>query len=216
MKQVTIISGKGGTGKTTITAAFATLAKNAVFADCDVDAADLHLILNPEIRHSEKFYGKKIAGIDAALCTQCRICQDICRFDAIHAFRVDPSACEGCRVCTFACPEKAISMQDKLSGHWYISETRCGPMVHARLGIAEDNSGKLVSVVGSRQNISRKVNIGTWSLLTARRVLGARLLPPLPVWILFWSLPNQRCPDSTTWSGCCRQLLTSAFPRWCA
>jgi len=147
MKQVTIISGKGGTGKTTITAAFATLAKNAVFADCDVDAADLHLILNPEIRHSEKFYGKKIAGIDAALCTQCRICQDICRFDAIHAFRVDPSACEGCRVCTFACPEKAISMQDKLSGHWYISETRCGPMVHARLGIAEDNSGKLVSVV---------------------------------------------------------------------
>lgn len=147
MKQVTIISGKGGTGKTTITAAFATLAKNAVFADCDVDAADLHLILNPEIRHSEKFYGKKIAGIDAALCTQCGICQDICRFDAIHAFRVDPSACEGCRVCTFACPEKAISMQDKLSGHWYISETRCGPMVHARLGIAEDNSGKLVSVV---------------------------------------------------------------------
>ena len=147
MKQLTIISGKGGTGKTTITAAFATLAQNAVLADCDVDAADLHLILEPEIKHSEKFYGKKVAGIDASLCTQCGICQDICRFDAIHAFHVDPSACEGCRVCTFACSEKAISMQDKLSGHWYISETRCGPMVHARLGIAEDNSGKLVSVV---------------------------------------------------------------------
>jgi len=147
MKQVTIISGKGGTGKTTITAAFAALAENAVLADCDVDAADLHLILSPEIRHSEKFYGKKVAGIDASRCTQCGLCQDICRFDAIHAFRVDPSACEGCRVCTFACSEKAISMQDKLSGHWYISNTRCGPMVHARLGIAEDNSGKLVSVV---------------------------------------------------------------------
>lgn len=147
MKQLTIISGKGGTGKTTITAAFATLAQNAVLADCDVDAADLHLILDPEIRHDEKFYGGKVADIDASLCNQCGICQDLCRFDAIHNFSVDPSACEGCRVCTFACPEKAIRMQDKLSGHWYISNTRCGPMVHARLGIAEDNSGKLVSVV---------------------------------------------------------------------
>jgi MinD superfamily P-loop ATPase len=147
MKQLTIISGKGGTGKTTITAAFATLARNAVLADCDVDAADLHLILEPDIRHYEIFYGGKVAAIDASRCTQCGICQDICRFDAIHAFRVDHIACEGCRICTFACPEKAISMQDQLSGHWYISNTRCGPMVHARLGIAEDNSGKLVSVV---------------------------------------------------------------------
>lgn len=153
MKQLTIISGKGGTGKTTITAAFAILAKNAVLADCDVDAADLHLILEPEIKHDEKFYGGKVAAIDASRCTQCGICQDICRFDAIHAFRVDHIACEGCKLCTFACPEKAISMQDQLSGHWYISDTRCGPMVHARLGIAEDNSGKLVSVV--RQQAKR-------------------------------------------------------------
>lgn len=153
MKQLTIISGKGGTGKTTITAAFAILAKNAVLADCDVDAADLHLILEPEIKHDEKFYGGKVAAIDASRCTQCGICQDICRFDAIHAFHVDHIACEGCKLCTFACPEKAISMQDQLSGHWYISNTRCGPMVHARLGIAEDNSGKLVSVV--RQQAKR-------------------------------------------------------------
>jgi MinD superfamily P-loop ATPase len=147
MKQLTIISGKGGTGKTTITAAFATLAQNAVLADCDVDAADLHLILDPAIKHDEEFYGGKVADIDASQCNQCGICQDLCRFDAIHNFSVDPSACEGCRVCTFACPEKAIRMRDKLSGHWYISNTRCGPMVHAHLGIAEDNSGKLVSVV---------------------------------------------------------------------
>jgi MinD superfamily P-loop ATPase len=147
MKQVTIISGKGGTGKTTITAAFATLARNAVLADCDVDAADLHLILEPEIKYDEEFYGGKAAEIDVALCNQCGICQDLCRFDAIHNFSIDATRCEGCRVCTLACPEKAICMQDKLSGHLYISETRCGPMVHARLGIAEDNSGKLVSVV---------------------------------------------------------------------
>jgi MinD superfamily P-loop ATPase len=147
MKQVTIISGKGGTGKTTITAAFATLARNAVLADCDVDAADLHLILEPEIKHEEKFYGGKVAYIDASRCNHCGICQDLCRFDAIHTFSVDPSACEGCAVCTLACPVNAIRMHDKLSGHWYISKTRCGPMVHARLGIAEDNSGKLVSAV---------------------------------------------------------------------
>ena len=186
MKQLTIISGKGGTGKTTITAAFATLAQNAVLADCDVDAADLHLILEPEIKHDEKFYGGKVAAIDASRCTQCGICQDICRFDAIHAFRVDPSACEGCRVCTFACPEKAISMQDKLSGHWYISNTRCGPMVHARLGIAEDNSGKLVSVVRQQaKQIAEQRGIESSLLLTARRASGARLLPLLPVLIWF-------------------------------
>jgi MinD superfamily P-loop ATPase len=147
MKQVTIISGKGGTGKTTITAAFATLARNAVLADCDVDAADLHLILEPEIKYEEEFYGGKVAEIDVTLCNQCGVCQDLCRFDAINDFSIDATRCEGCKVCALACPEKAIDMQDKLSGHWYISETRCGPMVHARLGIAEDNSGKLVSVV---------------------------------------------------------------------
>ena len=147
MKQVTIISGKGGTGKTTITAAFATLARNAVLADCDVDAADLHLILEPEIKYEEEFYGGKVAEIDVTMCNQCGVCQDLCRFDAINDFSIDATRCEGCKVCALACPEKAIDMQDKLSGHWYISETRCGPMVHARLGIAEDNSGKLVSVV---------------------------------------------------------------------
>lgn len=147
MKQVTIISGKGGTGKTTITAAFASLAQNAVLADCDVDAADLHLILEPKIKYDEEFYGGKVAEIDVTLCNRCGVCQDLCRFDAINDFSIDATRCEGCKVCALACPEKAICMQDKLSGHWYISETRCGPMVHARLGIAEDNSGKLVSVV---------------------------------------------------------------------
>lgn len=147
MKQLTIISGKGGTGKTTLTAAFATCSQNAVLADCDVDAADLHLILEPHIQHTEQFYGGKTAYIDKSLCNQCGMCQDMCRFEAIRAFSVDATRCEGCTVCAYVCPVQAITMKDKCSGHWFISQTRCGTMVHARLGIAEDNSGKLVSIV---------------------------------------------------------------------
>lgn len=147
MKQITIISGKGGTGKTTITAALATLAENAVFADCDVDAADLHLILDPAIEHEQDFIGGQVAFIDPEACTQCGVCLQHCRFEAIKDFRVDPISCEGCKVCTFACPNDAVSMKDKISGRWFISNTRSGPMVHAKLGIAEDNSGKLVSTV---------------------------------------------------------------------
>jgi len=147
IKQLTVISGKGGTGKTTITAAFACLAQNAVLADCDVDAADLHLILEPEIEHTSEFSGGKVARIQKSLCTRCNACIELCRYDAIHSLAVDPVSCEGCGVCAAFCPAGAITMHEKLSGHWFISKTRCGPMVHAKLGIAEDNSGKLVAVV---------------------------------------------------------------------
>jgi MinD superfamily P-loop ATPase len=147
MKQLTIISGKGGTGKTTLTAAFAHLADNAVIADCDVDAADLHLILTPDIIRQEPFYGGQLPSIDYERCTQCGICEQLCRFGAIQSVKVVPVSCEGCGVCAYVCPEQAISMKERLSGNWFLSETREGPMVHARLGIAAENSGKLVSMV---------------------------------------------------------------------
>lgn len=148
MKELTIISGKGGTGKTSITGSFASLAANKVLADCDVDAADLHLILQPEIKHREDFFGGKIAYINPDLCTSCGKCVEVCQFDAISDdFVVDPVSCEGCSVCVHFCPVNAIEFNPALNGEWYISDTRCGPMVHARLGIAEENSGKLVSIV---------------------------------------------------------------------
>jgi len=147
MKQLTIISGKGGTGKTTITSAFAHLADSVVLADSDVDAADLHLILEPEIEHREEFSGGSVAFIDPSQCTQCGSCVDNCRFDAIKNFVVDPVSCEGCTLCTYVCPEDAIVMKEQVSGNWFVSSTREGTLVHAKLGIAEDNSGKLVSVV---------------------------------------------------------------------
>jgi MinD superfamily P-loop ATPase len=147
MKQMTVISGKGGTGKTTITAAFAALAENAVLADCDVDAADLHLILAPHVEHEEAFIGGQVAFIDPEACTKCNICLQHCRFDAIKDFCVDRLSCEGCTVCVVVCPHNAVSMKDKVSGRWFVSQTRFGPMVHAKLGIAEDNSGKLVAMV---------------------------------------------------------------------
>jgi len=147
MKQLTIISGKGGTGKTTITAAFAHLCENGVLADSDVDAADLHLILEPEIKQQEAYSGGSVAFIDKEKCSECGTCVENCRFDAIKDFKVDPVSCEGCTFCTYVCPENAIVMKEQISGNWFISSTREGTMVHAKLGIAEDNSGKLVSVV---------------------------------------------------------------------
>ncbi|MCU0858220.1 MAG: ATP-binding protein [Pontiellaceae bacterium] len=151
MKELVIISGKGGTGKTSITASFAALAKHAVLADCDVDAADLHLILRPEIQRTNPFYSGHEAIIRQADCTGCSLCQNLCRFDAIKetrgTFQVDPASCEGCGVCVHFCPAKAIDFPERFCGEWFISKTRCGTMVHARLGIGAENSGKLVSTV---------------------------------------------------------------------
>ncbi len=148
MKEIVIISGKGGTGKTTITAAFASLVERKIMADCDVDAADLHLILNPEIQYQEDFYSGHTAVIREKDCTQCGKCIEVCQFDAISPeFVVDPVACEGCGVCVHFCPVHAIDFNENLSGQWFISRTRFGTLVHARLGIAEENSGKLVNLV---------------------------------------------------------------------
>jgi MinD superfamily P-loop ATPase len=151
MKQITVLSGKGGTGKTTITASFAVLAKNAVVADCDVDAPDLHMLLHPEIIKTQEFKGSKLAVIDKTKCVECGLCREKCRFDAItEDFTVDPISCEGCGVCTIICPVNAIKLTERISGHAYISKTKYGFMAHAMLSPSESNSGKLVTLV--RQN----------------------------------------------------------------
>jgi len=153
MRELVILSGKGGTGKTSITAAFASLAENMVFCDADVDAADLHLILEPDFKKSSDFIGGNEAVINPDKCTQCGRCLEVCRFDAVrfdadtNTYEVDPIECEGCGVCFDLCPEQAIDFPETICGQWYISDTRFGPMVHARLGIAQENSGKLVALV---------------------------------------------------------------------
>ena len=148
MKELIIISGKGGTGKTSLIAAFASLAENKVLCDADVDAADLHLIMNPDISMRADFKSGHTADINKNQCTECGLCLDLCKFDAISSdFVVNPVDCEGCGVCVYFCPEKAIDFPENTCGEWFESDTRFGPMVHARLGIAEENSGKLVTLV---------------------------------------------------------------------
>jgi MinD superfamily P-loop ATPase len=147
MKEIVILSGKGGTGKTSIVGSFAALAESKVLADCDVDAADLHLLLNPSVKQETEFWSGQVAFINAEKCTQCGLCQDICHFDAINNFEVDPISCEGCGFCSHICPADAITMKENMAGHWFASDTRYGPLVHARLGIAQENSGKLVALV---------------------------------------------------------------------
>ena len=198
MKELVVISGKGGTGKTSIVAALASLAQPAVLADCDVDAADLHLLLDPKIIRRESFSGGKRARIDPDRCVGCGQCVDVCRFDAVLVecdresgaygleggsdcricdyckrscsrkanseiqamalasateakpqLVIDPIACEGCGVCVRVCPNDAIMFGPAVNGEWFVSDTRCGPMVHAKLGAAQENSGKLVSLVRS-------------------------------------------------------------------
>jgi MinD superfamily P-loop ATPase len=156
MQELVIISGKGGTGKTSVTASFAVLAHRPVIADCDVDAADLHLILSPRVKHRHPFRAGHEAVIREEKCSGCGACLTFCRFEAVRmnakdagktTFSIDPVACEGCGVCVRFCPEQAIDFLERLCGEWMTSDTRCGPMVHARLGVAAENSGKLVSTV---------------------------------------------------------------------
>ncbi|GAG67776.1 unnamed protein product, partial [marine sediment metagenome] len=169
MKEIVVISGKGGTGKTVITACFASLAKSKVMADCDVDAADLHLLLHPEVKEKHEFRSGKGAVIDEERCTGCGKCLEVCRFSAIidspPRFFIDPISCEGCGICSFVCPQGAIKMEEKICGEWFVSDTRYGPFVHARLGIAEENSGKLVAIV-RQQAITGQPMPGGPSIIT--------------------------------------------------
>lgn len=156
MRELVIISGKGGTGKTSVTASLAVLAQSAVIADCDVDAADLHLVLAPQVQERHAFSAGHVAKIRAAECVACGACLAHCRFDAVHMagaaagdaqFSIDAIACEGCGVCVRFCPVQAIDFPERECGEWMISTTRCGPMVHAQLGAGSGNSGKLVAQV---------------------------------------------------------------------
>lgn len=154
MKEITVISGKGGTGKTSLVASLVSLAEKTAVADCDVDAADLHLVLNPQVKQVNYFSGGKSAQIIPDKCTGCGKCYELCRFGAVvkkedkkPVFTIAHIACEGCGVCSYFCPEKAIEFKQKVNGQWFISSTRYGPMVHAKLGIAQENSGKLVALV---------------------------------------------------------------------
>jgi MinD superfamily P-loop ATPase len=164
MKQLAILSGKGGTGKTSLAAAFAHLARegepavNAVLADADVDAANLELVLRPERLETHDFTGGLLAIIDPLLCQGCGTCEQVCRFDAIlpgtTTNRVDPIACEGCAACVYQCPEEAIRMEPQKAGQWYRSESRYGPLFHADLRPAQENSGKLVTLVKQQARLA--------------------------------------------------------------
>ena len=159
MRELIVISGKGGTGKTSLTAAFAALAENRVLCDADVDAADLHLLMAPDIKMRSDFQGGGVAVINKEKCSECGLCRDLCRFEAINDnYEVDPIGCEGCGVCVDFCPEQAIDFPVKTCGEWFISETRFGPMIHARLGIAEENSGKLVTQVRQEAKKTAETN----------------------------------------------------------
>jgi len=173
MKELTVISGKGGTGKTSLVGSFASLAQDIVLADCDVDAADLHLVMKPAIRRRESFSGGNIARIKSGYCVACGKCEELCRFDAIFfdgpgngknpkTFRVDPVACEGCGVCAWFCDYNAIEFKPQVNGQLFVSDTRHGPMVHAKLGIAEENSGKLVTLVrDTAKDIAKRDSLRT-------------------------------------------------------
>ena len=151
MKQITVISGKGGTGKTSLTSALASVAENSVFADCDVDAADLHLIMNPEVSKKEVFPGSKKVQIDPVECIRCGLCKALCRYDAVdltnNIYSVREFACEACDLCRKACPVDAIYINQSMTSRWFTGNTRFGEMVFARLGIGEELSGKLVAKV---------------------------------------------------------------------
>ncbi|MBS3815669.1 MAG: 4Fe-4S binding protein [Hadesarchaea archaeon] len=150
MKKLTIISGKGGTGKTTVAASFASLSSNSIFADCDCDAPDLQLILKPETIEKEEYIGSAVA-VRETDCSMCGKCREVCRFNAIDEdMNIIETRCEGCGACAFICPENAIEMKREKTGTIYKSQTRFGPMVHAELKIGEEASGKMVTQVRKR------------------------------------------------------------------
>lgn len=163
MKQLVILSGKGGTGKTSLTAAFAHLASQSryadslVLADADVDAANLELVLQPRQLEVEDFRGGQVAIIDQETCAVCGDCQAVCRFDAIlyqdGVYRVDPIACDGCAACVYQCPTESIRMQEQVVGQFFVSESRYGPLFHANLFPGQENSGKLVTLVKQRARL---------------------------------------------------------------
>ena len=185
MKEIVVISGKGGTGKTSITASFAYLGgKDIVVADCDVDAADMHLLMKPDFAKSEDFYSGEIAIINQDICTACGECADVCRFDAIpvinNQYIVQPLDCEGCGYCARICPVEAIKMEVQNVGRWYISNTRVGNiLVHAKLGIGAENSGKLVAKVKNEAKQIAKENNKDFIIIDGSPGIGCPVVSSL-------------------------------------
>lgn len=160
---ISIASGKGGTGKTTIAASFAVLSRNSVMADCDVDAPDLHMLLHPSPIQTQEFEGPELAEIDTEKCVECGLCQEACRFEAIRDFHIDPILCEGCGTCAIVCPEAAVIMKERVSGEAFLSKTKYGLLSHALLSPGGANSGKLVILV--RQNAKEIAEKGNCDLI---------------------------------------------------
>ncbi len=182
MKELLILSGKGGTGKTSLSAALATLLPQPVLADCDVDAADLHLLLSPRLREEHEFWSGVEAEIDATRCTGCGTCAELCHFSAIElndSATIRPFSCEGCGVCARFCPEQAISLRQKRCGSWFLSDTDWGPMFHARLGIGEENSGKLVSLVKRQARATTERTAAQWLLVDGPPGIGCPVIAAL-------------------------------------
>jgi MinD superfamily P-loop ATPase len=185
MKEIVVISGKGGTGKTSVTASFAVLAgDDAIIADCDVDAADMHLLMNPEIEKSENFFSGVAAKIDENKCTNCSICADVCRFNAISVINnqhsINSLNCEGCGYCEKVCPVEAIRMQEQNVGDWYISKTKIGnTLVHAKLGIGAENSGKLVAKVKNEAKRLAKENNKNFIIIDGSPGIGCPVVSSL-------------------------------------
>jgi len=184
MKQLVILSGKGGTGKTVLSACFAVLASNKVMADCDVDAANLYLLLHPDIQETHSFFGMDKARIETEICTACGKCEEVCRFDAIHQtktgdFCADRVSCESCGVCSLICPAEAIHMEKNKSGEWFVSRTLYGPFVHAKLGIGEENSGKLVTKVRKEAKDLAEINGMEWVIIDGPPGIGCPVIASL-------------------------------------
>ncbi|MCF8050771.1 MAG: ATP-binding protein [Desulfobacterales bacterium] len=169
MKEIVCISGKGGTGKTSLTAAFSHLAENKMICDLDVDAPDLHLILKPRIEATEEFYSGNEAIIDPDRCEGCGQCAELCRFGAIsqsgEVYEIDPLRCEGCKLCVVMCPEEAIDFPPRHCGQWFRSESRFGSVFHAQLFPGEENSGRLVALL--RQEARQAAEKKRYSLVLA-------------------------------------------------
>ena len=177
MRQVLFLSGKGGTGKTSLAAAFAVLADNKVLADCDVDAANLHLLLDPHVIAEGDFEGSKGAVRDASLCTGCGRCREVCRFNAVsESFEIDPFLCEGCGACVTACPVNAITLEPRISGRWFNAETKWGSLASAELLPGEETSGKLVmQVKRNMEPLAQSVN-AKWAIIDGSPGIGCPVI----------------------------------------